>query len=138
MKKNLKGRVVLIFAVLLVCLYGIFGIPHGVSGKAWTDALTNRIHLGLDLKGGAHLILHVQVSEAVSEETDNTVARLQQDLKTAKVTFSRAFKPDPANKPTLIEVDGVAPATANVARSTFDSKYSTEFDVNSGANGSFT
>jgi preprotein translocase subunit SecD len=109
-----------------------------VNGKAWTDALTNRIHLGLDLKGGAHLILHVQVSEAVGEEADNTLARLQQDLKTAKVTFSRVFKPDPANKPTLIEVDGVAPANATVARSTFDTKYSTEYDVSSGANGTFT
>ncbi len=138
MKKNLTGRIWLIVAVLLVCIYGIFGIPHGVSGKALTDALTNRIHLGLDLKGGAHLILHVQVSEAVSEETDNTVARLQQDLKTAKVTFTRVFKPDPANKPTLVEVDGIAPANATVARSTFDTKYSTEFDVSSGANGMFT
>ena len=32
MKKNLKGRVVLIIAVLLFFLYGIFGIPSGVSG----------------------------------------------------------------------------------------------------------
>jgi preprotein translocase subunit SecD len=138
MKKNLKGRVVLIFAVLLVCLYGIFGIPNGVSGKALTDALTNRIHLGLDLKGGAHLILHVQVSEAVSEETDNAVARLQQDLKTAKVTFSRVSKPDPAGKPTVVEIDGIAPASATLARSTFDTKYSNEYDVSSGANGTFT
>ena len=74
MKKNLKGRVVAIIVVLLVCLYGIFGIPHGVSGKALTEALTNRIHLGLDLKGGAHLILRVQVQDAINAETDNTVA----------------------------------------------------------------
>jgi preprotein translocase subunit SecD len=137
MKKNLKGRVALIFAVLLVCLYGIFGIPNGVSGKALTEALTNRIHLGLDLKGGAHLILHVEVKEAVSEETDNTVARVQQDLKTAKVTLSRALKPDPANKPTVIEIDGLAPASANVARSTLDAKYSNEYDVSTGPNGTF-
>src|SRR6266567_8357487 len=134
MKKNLKGRVALIIAVLLVCLYGIFGIPHGVNGKALTDALTNRIHLGLDLKGGAHLILHVQVSEAVSAETDNTVARLQQDLKTAKVTFSRVFKPDP-NKPTLVQIEGVPPANISVARSTVDTKYTNEYDVSTGPNG---
>ena len=56
MKKNLKNRIALIFAFLLVCLYGIIGIPSGFSGKALTDALTQRIHLGLDLRGGAHLI----------------------------------------------------------------------------------
>jgi preprotein translocase subunit SecD len=138
MKKNLKGRVALIFAVLLVCLYGIFGIPNGVSGKALTEALTNRIHLGLDLKGGAHLILHVEVKEAVGEETDNTVARVQQDLKTAKVTFSRVSKPDPANKPTVVEIDGVAAPSVSVARSTLDTKYSNEYDESSGANGVFT
>ena len=57
MKKNLNSKIALIVAVLLVCLYGIFGIPSGFSGKALMDAMTKRIHLGLDLRGGAHLIL---------------------------------------------------------------------------------
>ena len=98
MKKNLKNKIALIVAVLLVCLYGIFGMPSGVSGNALLDAMTKRIHLGLDLRGGAHLILQVVVSEAVNAETDNTVARIQQDLKTANLTFSQVYKPDP-NKP---------------------------------------
>ena len=72
MKKNLKNKVALIIAVLLVCLYGIFGIPSGVTGKALMDAMSNRIHLGLDLHGGAHLILQVVVKEAVNAKTDNT------------------------------------------------------------------
>ena len=137
MKKNLKGKVALIFAVLLICLYGIFGIPGGVSGKALTDALTNRIHLGLDLKGGAHLILAVEVKEAVSAETDNTVASVQQDLKKANLTFSRVYKPDPS-KITVIAVEGTTPASSSTVRSTLDSKYGTEYDVSSGANGSWT
>jgi preprotein translocase subunit SecD len=136
MKKNLKGRVVAIFAVLLVCLYGIFGIPNGVSGKAITDALTNRIHLGLDLKGGAHLILRVQVQDAINGETDNTVATLQQDLRKASLS-GRPYKPDP-NKPTVVQIDGVAPANISAVRSTLDSKYSNEYDVSTGANGAFT
>ena len=136
MKKNLKGRVVAIIAVLLVCLYGIFGIPHGVSGKALSDALTNRIHLGLDLKGGAHLILRVQVKEAVNAETDNTVATLQQDLRKASLS-GRPYKPDP-NRPAVVQIDGVAPANIAAVRSTLDSKYSNEYDESSGANGTFT
>ena len=95
MKKNLKNKIALIVAVLVVCVYGIFGIPSGVSGKALMDALSKRIHLGLDLRGGAHLILQVVVSEAVSAETDNTVGRIQQDLKTANLTYSQVYKPDP-------------------------------------------
>jgi preprotein translocase subunit SecD len=137
MKKNLKSRVALIIAVLVVCLYGIFGIPSGLSGKAITEALTDRIHLGLDLKGGAHLILHVQVQEAVNAETDNAVASLQQDLKKANVTFGHIYKPDPT-KPTVVSIEGVAPASTSAAQSTLDAKYGNEYDVATGPNGLFT
>ena len=131
MKKNLKNKVLLIIAVLLVCLYGIFGIPSGVSGKALLDAMGNRIHLGLDLKGGVHLILQVVVSEAVNAETDNTVTRIQQDLKTANLTFSQVYKPDPA-KPETVRVEGMTPANVSAARSLLDTKYSSEYDLTGG------
>ena len=67
MKKNLNGKIATIIGVLLICLYGIFGIPKGISGKALLDAVSQRIHLGLDLQGGAHLILQVVVNDAVCE-----------------------------------------------------------------------
>lgn len=131
MKKNLRNKVVLIVAVLLVCIYGIIGIPSGVSGKALLDALSSRIHLGLDLRGGVHLILQVVVSEAVGQETDNTVARVEQDLKTANLAYSQVYKPDPA-KVDQVRVEGVAPTNASAARSLLDTKYSSEYDVAGG------
>jgi preprotein translocase subunit SecD len=131
MKKNLSNKVFLIIAVLLVCLYGIFGIPSGVSGKALMDAMSNRIHLGLDLRGGVHLILQVKVDEAVNAETDNTMGRIQQDLKTANLTFSQVYKPDPT-KPNSIRVEGLTTANVSAARSLLDSKYSNEFDLAGG------
>jgi preprotein translocase subunit SecD len=138
MKKNLNGRVALIVAVLVVCIYGIFGVPSGVTGKALTEALTNRIHLGLDLRGGAHLILQVQVKEAVNAETDNMVARIEQDLKKADLTFAQVYKPNPlkpdgTGKPELIRIEGTAPASSNAVRSTLDTKYSNEYDVGGSA-----
>ncbi|HKF46808.1 MAG TPA: protein translocase subunit SecD [Terracidiphilus sp.] len=143
MKKNLKGRVVLIVVVLLFFLYGIFGIPKGVSGNAIVQALTNRIQLGLDLQGGAHLILQVQVKEAVNAETDNTVARLQQDLKKANVTFSRVYKPDPlktdqTGRPEVVTIEGTPATGANAVRSVLDQKYSNDYDVTGGTTGTFT
>jgi preprotein translocase subunit SecD len=128
MKKNLKNKVALIFAVLLICLYGIFGVPSGVSGKALLEALSSRIHLGLDLRGGVHLILQVVVSEAVGEETDNTVAQIQQDLRKANLTFSQVDKPDPT-KPELIRVEGITPGGSSAVRSLLDAKYSNEYDL---------
>lgn len=137
MKKNLNSKIALIIAVLLVCVYGIIGVPSGVSGKALTDALTKRIHLGLDLRGGAHLILQVVVSEAVGAETDNLVGEIQQDLKKAKLTFTQVYKPDPA-KPQLVRIEGTAPASSSAVRSTLDTKYSNEYDVSGGSDNTFT
>jgi preprotein translocase subunit SecD len=138
MQKSLKNRIALIFAFLLVCLYGIFGIPQGFSGKALLNAMTNRIHLGLDLQGGVHLILRVQVAEAVSDETDSSAARVRDALKTANIAYSQVFKPDP-NKPELIEVDGTPATRASDVRSLLDAKFSDEFDIEAGnTDNSFT
>jgi preprotein translocase subunit SecD len=138
MKKNLNKKIALIIAVLVICVYGIFGVPSGVSGKALTEAMAKRIHLGLDLRGGVHLILQVVVEEAVNAETDNTVGRIQQDLKTANLSFSQAYKPDPA-KPDVIRVEGTETAKASDVRSTLEAKYSGEYDVSGGgADSSFT
>src|ERR1700761_5224567 len=97
-------KTLLIVAVLLVFVFGIFGIPKGVGPAAWKNALTDRIHLGLDLKGGIHLVLQVMVQEAVGAETDNAVARVQTDLQQGGFP-ARVFKPDP-KRPELIQVQG--------------------------------
>ncbi|HEX4029658.1 MAG TPA: protein translocase subunit SecD [Terracidiphilus sp.] len=133
MKKNLKSRLILIIAVLLIFTYGIFGIPSGFSGKDIAASLTKRIHLGLDLQGGVHLILQVQVQEAVSDETDSVVARLEQELKTAHLAYSQVYKPDPS-KPQLVRIEGVATTGSGSVRSLLDDKYSTDYDVDSSNN----
>ncbi|HEY1895804.1 MAG TPA: protein translocase subunit SecD [Terracidiphilus sp.] len=137
MKKNLNSKIALIIAVLLICVYGIIGIPSGFSGQALKDSLTRRIHLGLDLRGGAHLILEVVVSEAVNAETDNMVGLVQQELRKAHVTFTRVYKPDPA-KPQVIRIEGVPPASVSTVRSTLDAKYSNEYDISGGSDNTFT
>src|ERR1017187_4138452 len=131
MKKNLNSKIALIIAVLVVFVYGIFGVPSGFTGKSLTEALTKRIHLGLDLRGGAHLILQVVVAEAVNAETDNAAGRIQQDLKAANLSFTQVYKPDPA-KPEVIRVEGTAPAKSTTVRSTLDTKYSGQYDLAGG------
>src|SRR3954447_26786402 len=138
MKKNLRGRILAIIAVLLISIYGIIGLPSGFSGKALLEAVTKRIHLGLDLKGGAHLILQVQVADAINAETDNLVGVVQQDLKKAHLTYSQVIKPDGANKPQQVRLEGVPPANQSAVRSLLDQKYSNEYDISGGSDGSFT
>ncbi len=143
MKKDLKGRIALIVAVLVVFIYGIFGVPAGLSGSALLQSITKRIHLGLDLQGGAHLILQVVVKEAVSAETDSALGRIQQDLKTANLTYSQVIKPDPlksdgTGRPEVIRIEGVAAGKSNDARSLLDSKFSNEYDVTGGSDNTLT
>ncbi len=134
MKKNLNGKIAIILGVLLICLYGIFGIPKGVTGSAITDSLKQRIHLGLDLQGGAHLILQVVVKDAVNAETDNTVARIAQDLQTAKLQ-GLPLKPD-ANTPEAIKITGIEPGKSSSVRDTLSDHYGAEYDISGGPDNS--
>ena len=141
MKKNLKQKIVIIIGVLVVFLYGAFfgfDAPRLGGGQPLINQLTQHIHLGLDLQGGVHLILQVQVKEAVGTETDNTLARIEQDLKTAKLTISQVTKPDPANHPQTMRIEGINPTQSNAVRSLLDSKYSNEYDISGGSDNSLT
>ena len=98
-----------IIGILLVFVFGIFGIPKDWSGKGLLASITDRIHLGLDLRGGTHLILQVQVNDAVNVDSDNAIARLKEDMRTRKINYADITKPDPVNHPDMIVVKGVPP-----------------------------
>ena len=99
MNKNLGWKLALIIGTLLVFLIGIFGIPKGWSGQALLASLQNRIHLGLDLKGGTHLILQVQVNDAVNAESERAIERLKERLNRHKINYAEINQPDPINSP---------------------------------------
>src|SRR6267143_992206 len=109
MNKNLSWKLVVIVGILLVFLAGIFGIPKDWSGKGILASITDRIHLGLDLRGGTHLILQVQVSDAVNVDSDNAIARLKEDMRARKINYADITKPDPVNHHEMIVVKGVPP-----------------------------
>jgi len=137
MQKNLKTKTLLIVGVLVVFLFGIIGLPQGFSGAALRQSLLNRIHLGLDLKGGMHLVLQVQVDEAVGADTDSDVAAIQQDLQQNGVAGATVSKPD-ANRADFIQVSGVPAAHADDVRSLLESRYSARYDISPGVNNSWT
>jgi len=109
MNKNLLWKLGLIVGILLVFLFGIFGIPQSFSGQGLLAAMTNRIHLGLDLRGGTHLILQVQVNDAVNIDSDNAIEILKEQLNKRKIAFADISKPDPQNAPDRVVLKGVPP-----------------------------
>src|SRR5438552_16825243 len=132
MNKNLGWKLGLVFATLLFFLFGIFGIPKGFSGRSLLTSLQDRIHLGLDLKGGTHLILQVQVNDAVNGDSDRAVDRLKEDLRTRKINYTEITKPDPANTPDQIVLKGVPPESSSDLRNIVSDRLP-EYDLRSGA-----
>ncbi len=137
MNKNLGWKLILIIALLLIFVFGIFGIPKSWSGGGLLDAMTQRIHLGLDLRGGTHLILQVVVNDAVNAESDRVVERLKDDLSKRKINYTDITKPDPANNPDKVVIKGVAPESAGDLRSIVSDQLS-DYDLTSGAENTFT
>jgi preprotein translocase subunit SecD len=133
MNKNLLWKLLAIVGILLFFLFGIFGIPQSFSRQGVLAAIGEHIHLGLDLRGGTHLILQVQVNDAVNVDSDNAVEVLKEQLNKKKIAFAEITKPDPATSPDHIVLKGVPPASRTDLLSIVQDRLP-EYDINSGAN----
>ncbi len=113
MSSNLKWKAIFIAAVVLVCIIGLVGIPNPPkSFAALKSNFTNRIKLGLDLQGGTHLILQVQVQEAISQETDQVLDNITKALRDKTIRYDEVRK----LSDTQILVHNIAPEQAGSAR----------------------
>jgi len=92
MEMKIKGRAIFIGIVMVVCLLGIIGFPKNF--QELKDNVRNRIRMGLDLKGGTHLVLQVQVEDAVNITADQVLERLQDELKAKNIPYADAQKAD--------------------------------------------
>ncbi|MGH9787111.1 MAG: protein translocase subunit SecD [Candidatus Acidiferrales bacterium] len=121
MNPNLRTKAVIILGVILICAVGLTCFEKGVDAKtrfrfptsltALRENVSSRINLGLDLRGGIHLILQVQVDEAVNAETDQVAERLKTLLREQDIRFEATRKTDPTHVQVLgIPLDQIAPA----------------------------
>src|SRR5207302_7187479 len=86
MKPHLKWKALFILVVIVLCIYFLFGYPTFPTSFAQVkDNFKNQIKLGLDLQGGSHLVLQVQVREAMGQETDTTVDGITTMLRSKNV-----------------------------------------------------
>src|ERR1700704_1694693 len=95
MNPNLKWKAVFIAVVILGCIYGLVGLPTFPTSIADVKSnFAHQIKLGLDLQGGTHLILQVQVQEAIAQETDQTVDRLTTELRAKNIHYDEVRRAD--------------------------------------------
>ena len=88
MNPQLKWKFIFILIVILLCIYGLVGLPQFPTSLAQLNQnLADRIKLGLDLKGGSHLVLQVQVDEAIGQRCDQAVDQLTKQLHEKNIVF---------------------------------------------------
>jgi preprotein translocase subunit SecD len=120
MSSDLRWKFILIAAIILICIFGIVGLPEfPTSAKQLKENLADRIKLGLDLKGGSHLVLQVQVDEAIGQRCDETIDALSKQLHEKNVNVGEIRRADD----THILVRNIDPATS----ATFRDIVSTQF-----------
>jgi preprotein translocase subunit SecD len=103
MQKNLRWRILLIVAVVGLSIWAFYPPEQ-------------KVKLGLDLKGGVHLVLSVQTDDALRLETDLTIERLREALETDGIQFTRIERA--GTSPTEFRAVGVQDRAAFQARAT--------------------
>jgi len=83
-----RWKIWLILTVLLVSVMG--SIPNFTSVPSWwPDGLSKPMSLGLDLKGGIHLVLDVDVDKAVAHSVEEDIDAARQALRKAKIRYRK-------------------------------------------------
>jgi preprotein translocase subunit SecD len=121
MKKNIRWRLLIIAAVTALSVWALY--PP-----------SQKIHLGLDLKGGVHLVLRVQTDEALRLETDGTVERLREGLQQHGITVGNLAR----TSDTQFVVEGVPQGQDQEFRRLADEESGASYNRESGTNGRYT
>ena len=132
---NLRWKLLSILAVTVIFaavgVYPIVAARFGVTQPKWlTDKM---IKLGLDLKGGVHLVLRVQTDDALRIESEAEMERLRQQLQTAGLSVTGISLVDP----TSFKVEGIKPEQDAAFRNAAN-EVSTNYERDSGVNGTYT
>src|SRR5215204_189580 len=95
MKKNLLQRVIIIAVVTLLALAAILWPRHTPTRNDLTAAginniLRENINLGLDLRGGSHLVMQVQVQDYLRRVTENVYNGVQTAARDLGFEFKEA------------------------------------------------
>jgi preprotein translocase subunit SecD len=83
-----------IFLTLAVCVLGIFNsLPNMLSADARSSLPSflpsKTVNLGLDLRGGAHLLYDVDVKKVFKERADSMLQDARKSLRQAKIGYKR-------------------------------------------------
>jgi preprotein translocase subunit SecD len=127
MQKNLTTKTVVIAVTILLCIYGIIGLPK--SKAELMNNVRENVKLGLDLRGGSHLILQVQVQDALKGEADQVIERIKEELTKANIDYASIDRNEPMRiedaDSIQINIKGVSAQKTSAFRSLINERFPT-------------
>ncbi len=121
MQKNLQWKLLAIVVVTGLAAWGVY--PPG-----------DQIRLGLDLSGGAHLVLRVETSDALQVETETAAEQLGEQMSVQGMDAATVVPVDAET----IRVEGVPGERDQAFRQLSDERLAVSYDREPGAGGSYT
>jgi preprotein translocase subunit SecD len=102
LSKRIRWRVLLIVLVIAGMVAGYIAMGYANARREWTgpgqptfvDALKKGVRLGLDLRGGIHLVLQVNTIDAVKAERDDAAEMLQTQSREQGITLGKVEFPN--------------------------------------------
>ncbi len=131
---NLRWKIVTIITVFVVFfgigVYPILAGRYNLPAPQWLRDM--QLKLGLDLKGGVHLVLRVQTDDALRVKTEQDSGRLQEELKRRGVPATVTIVDG-----TTFRVDGVPTGQEQAFRQASEQE-TVDFERSPGTGGSHT
>jgi len=131
---SLRWKLIISLATLVVfAVVGVYPLVAPSLKLPVPAALASmQLKLGLDLKGGVHLVLRVQTDDALRVETEGEMERLRDALTKASIVTTGIATASPV----AFKVDGVQPAQEQAFRQAA-TDIQTNFERSSGGAGAF-
>ena len=132
---SLRWKLTLCAATLVVfAVVGVYPIAAPYASLPVPSFLASmQLKLGLDLKGGVHLVLRVQTDDALKVETETEMERLREALTTASIATSTVA----TDGPVRFKIDGIQQAQDQAFRQAA-ADTQVNYDRSSGTGGSYT
>jgi preprotein translocase subunit SecD len=125
-RRELRVRATLYGSFLIACLVAVWP-PYATGEKP------GKIRLGLDLKGGIHLVLQVMTDDALNATVDDAVQTARDQIGRKGITFVSAQR----GTATSFAVDGVEPARVKDVRETLKDFFRQGWEVREPTEGRF-
>ncbi len=135
MNKNIRWKLLTSLAIFVIFfsvgVYPILAQRYHLPIPSWL--MSKQLRLGLDLKGGVHLVLRVQTDDALRIHGATTSEQIREALRTANIPVTSLT----VTAPTTFHVEGIPADRDAEFRRIATEQSGTNFDRIAGVNGAY-